>query len=87
MNVTVLPNYVHCFAETVHSSNKNANLQQVISRGLGIVRDCSRQHPNSVLECIRDSLKIAILPAQWYDFATDTYRSVQVSKIESRAPQ
>ena len=36
------------------------------------VGDCSRQHPNSMLECIRDIQKIAILPPQWYNFATDT---------------
>ena len=36
VNMTVLPKYVHCFAETVHSSSKNANSQQGISHGLDI---------------------------------------------------
>ena len=87
VNVTVLPQSVHCSAESVCACSKNVNSQQAISRGLGVVGDCSQQHPNSMLECIRDSLKIAILPAQWYNFATDMYRSVQVSKVELRAPQ
>ena len=42
----------------------------------------------SELEYIsRDRLASATLPAQWYNFATDTCRSAQLSKVESRAPQ
>ena len=87
--VAVLPqSHVQCSAETVRAlSCEKATSQQACSRGRGVVGDCSRQHPNSELEYIRDRLTSATLPAQWYNFATDTYRSVQLSKVESRAPQ
>ena len=71
--VAVLPQHAQCSAETVRAlSCKNATSQQACSRGRGVVGDCSRQHPNSELEHIRDSLSSAILPAQWYNFADFT---------------
>ena len=88
VNMTVLPKYVHCFAETVHSSSKNANSQQGISHGLDIwswrlftttPKLHAWMHKRYPENCNPSTTVV--------QFCHRYYRSVQVSKVESRTPQ